>query len=362
MQQLLNMCTKEMHFSFNGELYKQINGVAMGSPLGPVIANICMVKLEKSLVPNLTEIMPLWFRYVDDTFTFIKTGEIENVKNILNNFHQDIKFTHEVEENKSISFLDVKITRNEEGSFITEVSRKESDTNIYLHWKSFAPIGWKIGTLKGLCRRAYMICSEKSGLEKELNHLKFVFTKINGFPSKIVHKTLYQVKKTIEQESNLRLPTTSNVDNNINQNSTNCEEVHPYIVLPFKGKEGGNILYGLKKQLKKFLPSNVKPRFSYNGKKLGSFFTTKDKVKTEHQTDLVYGYSRGYVGETSVRYGKRTFEHSVDKNSSIFKDAIANNYKVVDSDFKILAKGFSKTRDRKLAEALFIKELKPRLN
>ena len=48
---LLEMCTKEMHFSFNGKIYKQKNGVAMGSPLGPVIANIFMVHLEKQMIP-----------------------------------------------------------------------------------------------------------------------------------------------------------------------------------------------------------------------------------------------------------------------------------------------------------------------
>ena len=40
MKKLLETCTKEMHFLFNGSVYRQKNGVAMGSPLGPVIANI----------------------------------------------------------------------------------------------------------------------------------------------------------------------------------------------------------------------------------------------------------------------------------------------------------------------------------
>ena len=120
---------------------------------------------------------------------------------------------------RSILFLDVKVFRNEVGNFTTEVSRKSSDTNVYLHWKSFAPIHWKIGTLKGLFRRAYNICSEKTGLEKELKHLKFVFTKINGFPSKIVNKSLYQVKKLIEQENLLSVPDTAGDTIEVQQNS-----------------------------------------------------------------------------------------------------------------------------------------------
>ena len=35
LKQLLSLATKESYFIFNGLLYKQIDGVAMGSPLGP---------------------------------------------------------------------------------------------------------------------------------------------------------------------------------------------------------------------------------------------------------------------------------------------------------------------------------------
>ena len=40
MKKLLTICTKNVHFSFNNDIYIQIDGVAMGSPLGSVIANI----------------------------------------------------------------------------------------------------------------------------------------------------------------------------------------------------------------------------------------------------------------------------------------------------------------------------------
>ena len=82
----------------------------------------------------------------------------------------------------------------------------------------------------------------------------------------------------------------------------------------------------------------------------------------ENQTNLVYEHNRGYIGETSVRFGARMSQHSGDKNSSIYKDSVANGYDVSKSDFKIIGKGYSKTRDRKLAEALFIKDKKPILN
>ena len=58
---------KNVIFSFNDELYNQTDGVAMGSPLGPVIANIFMVELERKTLPKLRNYMMPWKRYVDDT-------------------------------------------------------------------------------------------------------------------------------------------------------------------------------------------------------------------------------------------------------------------------------------------------------
>ena len=46
---LLNIATKESFFVFNDKFYKQIDGVAMGSPLGPVLANIFMCNFEKKI-------------------------------------------------------------------------------------------------------------------------------------------------------------------------------------------------------------------------------------------------------------------------------------------------------------------------
>ena len=70
-----------------------------------------------------------------------------------------------------------------------------------------------------------------------------------------------------------------------------------------------------------------------------------------------------YVGETNVRYGTRTYEHlNTDKGSSVYKHMISNNLALTNSDFEVLDKGFPRTFDRKLAEALYVKDLDPILN
>ena len=44
---------KESYFIFNDILYKQIDGVAMGSPLGPTLANTLLCFYEKSGQSNV---------------------------------------------------------------------------------------------------------------------------------------------------------------------------------------------------------------------------------------------------------------------------------------------------------------------
>ena len=55
MKKLLTLYIKNLHFSFNNEIYIQTDDAVMGSPLGPVIANIFMIELENSLVLMLKD-------------------------------------------------------------------------------------------------------------------------------------------------------------------------------------------------------------------------------------------------------------------------------------------------------------------
>ena len=79
----------------------------MGYPLGPLLAAIFMVHLEKTLMPELEKFMKPWKRYVDGSITYLKPDFISNVFDILNKFNQNIKFTYEVEHHGKMSFLGV---------------------------------------------------------------------------------------------------------------------------------------------------------------------------------------------------------------------------------------------------------------
>ena len=186
MKELLLLCTKNVHFTFNNDIYQQCDGVAMGSPLGPVIARIFMVVLERTLLPRLREYTTPWKRYVDDTIAAIKLTSIDHVLTILNTFHKNIKFTYELEINKKISFLDVLLIRKNE-TLETTIYRKSTNDGVYLHWDSSAPKNWKRSTLRSILTTAYKMRSTKELLDKELKRIEREFIEIKGYTEWIVN-------------------------------------------------------------------------------------------------------------------------------------------------------------------------------
>ena len=65
-----------------------------------------MVHLEKTLTSKLEKGMKPWKRYVVDTITYIKPDFIMDVIDILNKYHENIKFTYAVEHDGKCSNLD----------------------------------------------------------------------------------------------------------------------------------------------------------------------------------------------------------------------------------------------------------------
>ena len=78
----------------------------MGSPVSVVIAEIVMQHVEERALATCRQTIPLWLRYVDDTFTAIHKDEIDAFHDHLNEQNADIQFTKEIEENGKLPFLD----------------------------------------------------------------------------------------------------------------------------------------------------------------------------------------------------------------------------------------------------------------
>ena len=60
MSELLYLSNKNAHFTLNNKTYLQVEGVAMGSPLDPVLANIFVVGLEQNIISTLSNDILLW--------------------------------------------------------------------------------------------------------------------------------------------------------------------------------------------------------------------------------------------------------------------------------------------------------------
>ena len=88
---------QDSHFQFDGKFYEQINGVAMGSPLGPLFAYVFMSSFEPKHIKQLRELgVNFWQRYVDEIFATIDcSDEAEEILKFLNAQHPSIRFTIE---------------------------------------------------------------------------------------------------------------------------------------------------------------------------------------------------------------------------------------------------------------------------
>jgi hypothetical protein len=56
------------YFVYDGTFYEQIDGVAIGSPLAPVVANLYIETFEQQAIDMALKKPSHWFRYVHDTF------------------------------------------------------------------------------------------------------------------------------------------------------------------------------------------------------------------------------------------------------------------------------------------------------
>ena len=173
-RKLLELAVLDTHFIFNENIFKQVDGVAMGSPLGPTLANIFMCNLEQKYLNECPpHFKPIFYRrYVDDTFVIFKEKEHARMfLDFINGFHNNINFTLDTEENNSLPFLDILIFRDDY-KFKTRVFRKKTFSGQSLNFFSHCSYNFKINSIKTLINRAFKICSNWKSFHVEVDFLK----------------------------------------------------------------------------------------------------------------------------------------------------------------------------------------------
>ena len=199
---LLSIALKNTIFLFNDIPYHQIDGVAMGSPLGPSMANSFLSHHEKIWLDKCPVAFKpiLYRRYVDDTFLLFRSVEhIPLFLDYLNSQHSCIKFTHEIERNSCLSFLDINIERAGH-DFQTSVYRKPTYTGLTMKFSSFLPSYFKTNLIGTLVYRAYRISSNFDCLHQELSFLTDIFS-VNGFPLNLIETCIGRTLNRLHHSS-----------------------------------------------------------------------------------------------------------------------------------------------------------------
>ena len=349
---MFSFATSETHFLFNGKFY---DGVAMGSPLAPILANLFLGFHEETWLNNFDKAdILLYRRYVDDTFCVFKNEQdAMSFFDFINSQHPNIKFTFEKQNDGKLSFLDVLIN-NSSHDCVFSVFHKKTYTGLLTNFFSFTPFRYKIGLIRTLIDRTYKINNTSSGFQNDLIKLSDTL-KRNSFPSHIIDKTF---KRYLNKPSNQK------------SRNVNDENNTRYFKLPFIGRYSRIAELKLRQLLKRFCEADLNIKLVFTSFKIKNMFSFKDRTPDALTSMVVYqficaGCNSCYIGETSRHFTTRIKEHTVsDKNSHIFKHfsqfpSCKGMY--TPSCFRILDSANSSI-DLKLKEAFYISKNKPDLN
>ena len=154
----------------------------MGSPLGPVLANIFMSHIEENL--EREDKLPSFYRrYVDDTLTIMPIIETaSNFLDTLNKAHSSVKFTMETESNGMLPFLGIQLL-NRSPQIETKVYVKPTNSGLLLHYQSHVDSRYKKDLLKTMLDRAHRLSSSWAHFSDECDRLKTVFSRLK-YPSR----------------------------------------------------------------------------------------------------------------------------------------------------------------------------------
>ena len=245
--ELLRIATKDQLFQFDGQLYEQVDGVAMGSPLGPLMANVFLCSIEEKLDRN-NKLPSFYKRYVT-LATMPNTQAATAFLATLNECHPAIQFTMEIAENNKLPFLGMMIEKS--GCYlITSVYRKPTDTGLLLHYQSHVDQRYKRSLLNTMLNRAYRLSSTEESFTRECQHLKQMFTKLK-YPVKLVNSTIARYTSFTIQ-SRHKIPTEAD--------TTTPKPVR--ITLPFKDQKSADTVRHQLKDLGRKIGTDIQPVFT----------------------------------------------------------------------------------------------------
>ncbi|XP_044744802.1 uncharacterized protein LOC123306745 isoform X2 [Coccinella septempunctata] len=279
-------------FQYNKRFYAQVRGTAMGNPASPILAELVMNHLIAFVLSVLNFHIPVVFVYVDDIIMSVPMSRLEEVLRIFNSFHENLQFTHEMEIDGKIPFLDLLLIRDS-GGIKTDLYSKPMASHRTLHFNSLHSTSQKIAVVRGI-KQKILSLSDTSFHPKNFKQQATILCQ-NGYPKTLVNKIFYGSKYSTS------IPSTDNGSD---------KEIFRYYKLVYIPK--------LSQMLIRLMKGTSTIVVSYYNKTVKSLFSRlKDIDPPMRQSGLVYGVGCSncdaiYVGQTCQYFGSRLRQHQLD--------------------------------------------------
>ena len=218
----------------------------MGTPLGPLLANVFMCSIEDKLDQD-GKLPSYYRRYVDDTFTIMSDiASAGALLDTLNNCHPPAKFTMEVERNSLLPFIGVELL-NLAPRIKTKVYVKPTNTGLLLHYQSHVDNRYKRSLITAMLHRAYRISSDWSYSSQECDRLETVFFKLK-YPKHLFNMAVKQfVDSKVADQQHIPLTDTT---------------THPIrVIIPFKAQVSANVMKKRLTDLSSKIKTAIQPVF-----------------------------------------------------------------------------------------------------
>ena len=196
-KELLKLCTCDVLMKTHDGFYRQIDGLAMGSPPAPLLANAWLSKYD----PLIRDNAKLFARYMDDILRSIKRAEVQRKLAEINSYHPFLKFTIEEEnEQFSLAFLDMLIYRL--GTLLYSTwFMKATDTGLVMNYHALAPRRYKQSVVAGFVHRIYRACNTWKNFHDSLQKAKCILEQ-NQYPPEfyepVIQRALEKITPTTQ--------------------------------------------------------------------------------------------------------------------------------------------------------------------
>ena len=200
---------EEPFLSHKGDLFRQVDGVAMGSPLGVLFANMYMATVEEKAFSEHQK-PRLYCRYIDDIFITMKNqNDAETIIDIFK-ANSVLNFTCERSQQKTLPFLDV-LVKQKEGKFDTTVYTKATNTGRCLNARGECPDNYKKSVVSAYVKRAFTHCTSWKDVHAELDRIRQLLTN-NGYSDKMIETAISKKMEEFQlQEISRQTPEEENL-------------------------------------------------------------------------------------------------------------------------------------------------------